>query len=123
MVGCWSASPAWCLLGVGIGMVIYGVKQKFMKHLKTGEMSRKTASWRAAWARPVTPPRAPPSASPACSWSLAAVNYDPEKARGLDAALRTLRDQAYGPILLILIALGIAAFGVYCFLQARYRKV
>ena len=54
---------------------------------------------------------------------VAAVNYDPEKARGLDAALRTLRDQSYGPILLALMALGIAAFGVYCFFQSRYRKV
>ena len=51
------------------------------------------------------------------------MNYDPEKARGLDAALQTLREQSYGPLLLALIALGIAAFGVYCFLQSRYRKV
>ncbi len=34
-----------------------------------------------------------------------------------------LREQAFGTILLTLIALGIAAFGVYCFLQSRYRKV
>ena len=51
------------------------------------------------------------------------MNYDPEKARGLDAALRTLREQSYGTFLLALVALGIAAFGVYCFLQSRYRKV
>ena len=54
---------------------------------------------------------------------VAAVNYDPEKARGLDAALNTLRDQPYGPILLTLVALGIAAFGVFCFVQSKYRKV
>lgn len=54
---------------------------------------------------------------------VAAVNYDPEKARGLDAALHTLREQSYGMFLLTLVALGIAAFGVYCFLQSRYRKV
>jgi hypothetical protein len=53
----------------------------------------------------------------------AAVTYDPEKARGLDAALKTLASQSYGPWLLALIALGIAAFGVYCFFQAKYRKV
>ncbi|MBQ1015603.1 DUF1206 domain-containing protein, partial [Micromonospora sp. M51] len=28
-----------------------------------------------------------------------------------------------GTFLLTLVALGIAAFGVYCFLQSRYRKV
>ncbi|MEE3920747.1 DUF1206 domain-containing protein [Micromonospora sp. BRA006-A] len=34
-----------------------------------------------------------------------------------------MRDQSYGPWLLALMALGIAAFGVYCFFQSRYRKV
>jgi Domain of Unknown Function (DUF1206) len=46
-----------------------------------------------------------------------------EQARGLDAALKTLSSQSYGPWLLGLIALGIAAYGVYCFFQAKYRKV
>ncbi len=53
----------------------------------------------------------------------AALTYDAEKARGLDAALRTLVEQSYGPILLGLVALGIACYGVYCFVQSRYRKV
>jgi hypothetical protein len=53
----------------------------------------------------------------------AAINYDPEQARGLDGALHALREQSYGGILLTLVALGIAAFGVYCFVQAKYRKV
>jgi hypothetical protein len=53
----------------------------------------------------------------------AAVSYDAEKARGLDAALKLLASQSYGPWLLGLIALGIAAYGVYCFFEAKYRKV
>lgn len=40
-----------------------------------------------------------------------------------NAALRTLRDQSYGAVPLTLAALGIAAFGIYCFLQSRYRRV
>jgi hypothetical protein len=53
----------------------------------------------------------------------AATSHNPARSRGLDAALRLLVAQPYGPFLLILIALGLAAFGVYCFFQARYRKV
>lgn len=49
----------------------------------------------------------------------AALTYDPDKAGGLDAALRTLRDQPAGPVPLTLTALGIACFGVYCFIWAR----
>ena len=54
---------------------------------------------------------------------VAAVNYDPEKARGLDATLTAVKDQPFGPILLTLIGLGIAAFAFFCFLESKYRKV
>ena len=53
----------------------------------------------------------------------AAINYDPDRSRGLDGALHTLREQSYGGILLTLMALGIAAFAVFCLVQAKYRKV
>lgn len=50
----------------------------------------------------------------------AAITYDPDKAGGLDDALSTLREQPYGPYLLTLVALGLAAFGLFCFAWARY---
>jgi hypothetical protein len=50
----------------------------------------------------------------------AAWDHDPKKAGGLDTALRKVLDQSYGPVLLIVIALGIVAFGLYCFAWARY---
>lgn len=53
---------------------------------------------------------------------LAAVRHDPEKATGLDTALATLAGQPYGTFLLLVVALGLAAFGVYCFLDARFRR-
>lgn len=50
----------------------------------------------------------------------AAFTYDPEKAGGLDDALRTVKEQGpVGPIALTLIALGLAAYGVYCFSWSR----
>ena len=53
---------------------------------------------------------------------LAAVRHDPDKATGLDPALATLADQPYGMVLLLVVALGLACFGAYCFLDARFRK-
>lgn len=53
---------------------------------------------------------------------LAAVTYDPAKAAGLDTALKTLAGQPYGRVLLLLAAVGLACFGVYCMLDARYRR-
>jgi hypothetical protein len=53
----------------------------------------------------------------------AAVSFDPRKARGLDASLRTLAGQPYGPYLLGAIALGLVCYGAYVLLETVYRKV
>lgn len=111
------------LAALGIGMVVYGLKKKFERNLKTGEMSPKTRQLTRRLGMAGYASRGAVFAIAGLLIVVAAVNYDPEKARGLDAALRTLRDQSYGPWLLALMALGIAAFGVYCFFQSRYRKV
>ena len=50
----------------------------------------------------------------------AAITFDPDKAGGLDDALKTLRDQPYGPYLLSVVAAGLAAFGAYCFAWSRH---
>ena len=53
----------------------------------------------------------------------AAVRFRPDQASGLDAALKTLASQPYGPYLLAAVALGLAAYGVFCFFDARYHRV
>jgi hypothetical protein len=53
---------------------------------------------------------------------VAAITFDPQKAGGLDTALRTLRQQSFGPILLALMALGWASFGLFCFAWSRRVK-
>jgi hypothetical protein len=40
----------------------------------------------------------------------------------MDAALMTIRDQPFGIVLLLVVALGIACFGVYCFAWARFAR-
>lgn len=46
--------------------------------------------------------------------------YDPKEAGGLDSALRTLLEAPAGPSLLVVVAAGIIAFGLYCFAWTRY---
>ena len=53
----------------------------------------------------------------------AAYQYDPQEAVGLDGALSELAHASYGPILLGLTAAGLFAFGLYSFVEARYREV
>jgi len=45
---------------------------------------------------------------------------DPEQAAGLDAALRTLGEQPFGSVLLIIIGIGLALYGLYSIARARY---
>lgn len=52
----------------------------------------------------------------------AALSYDPDKAGGLDDALTTVREQPFGPYLLTFVALGLAAFGLFCFAWAKHAK-
>jgi hypothetical protein len=53
---------------------------------------------------------------------VAAVRYDPAQPTTLDAGLQAVADQPFGPPLLVLLALGLIAFGVYCVFDARYRR-
>jgi energy-converting hydrogenase Eha subunit C len=54
---------------------------------------------------------------------VAAVRSQPAKATGLDVALKTLAAQPHGTVILLVIALGLAAFAVFTFFAARYRRV
>ncbi|GLY06184.1 MULTISPECIES: DUF1206 domain-containing protein [Actinoplanes] len=111
------------VLGVGVGMAYYGYKRKFTKHLNTQEMQAGTR-------KPIIRLGMAGYMAKGTAYAIAgllvvsaALNYDPDKARGLDAALKTLAGYSWGVWVLALIAAGIAAFGVYCIAQAKYRKI
>jgi Domain of Unknown Function (DUF1206) len=52
----------------------------------------------------------------------AAMDHQPDDAVGIDGALKRLVVEPYGPLLLILVALGVIAFGCWSFVEARYRR-
>ncbi|HEY0215617.1 MAG TPA: DUF1206 domain-containing protein [Cellulomonas sp.] len=54
---------------------------------------------------------------------VAGVRSDPEQAEGLDAALHALAGLPFGSVLLTLVALGFAGYGVYAFGRARHAAV
>jgi uncharacterized membrane protein (DUF2068 family) len=51
------------------------------------------------------------------------VRSNPSEARGLDGALAALAEQPFGPYLLALVAAGLAAYGVFALVEARYRRM
>jgi hypothetical protein len=54
---------------------------------------------------------------------VASVKSDPSKATGIDGAVKTLGDAPFGQFLLVIAALGIAAYGLYSFAMARYSRM
>jgi len=54
---------------------------------------------------------------------VAAVRTDPSQAQGLGGALSVLARQPFGPWLLGAVALGLIAYAIYCFVNARFRDV
>jgi hypothetical protein len=50
----------------------------------------------------------------------AGVTHHAKKSGGLDQALHTVLQQPFGPFLLIVIAAGIACYGLFCFVRARH---
>jgi uncharacterized protein DUF1206 len=102
------------VIAVGISQIVKGVKQNFREDLDSGisPMVRRlgTAGYCA---------KGVALAIIGGLFGYAALTYDPGKAGGLDAALDTVRQQPFGTVLLVVMALGIACFGAFCFVWAR----
>jgi hypothetical protein len=111
------------VLVVGLSLVIEGLRRKFVRTLRTGEMSRQTRRVVVGLGVIGTTARGVVFALAGGLVIDAAVRFDPAKARGLDEALRMLRDQPHGGLLLGAAAVGLLVFGVYGLCEARWRRV
>lgn len=54
---------------------------------------------------------------------VAAIRHNAGQAKGLSGALLVLMQQPFGPLLLAVVALGLIAYGVFSFVEARYRRM
>ena len=111
------------VIAVGVNAALKGVRQDFLPTLRTGEMSSsiRKATTRLGTAAYVT--KGAILALVGYFFVQAAVTYDPQEARGLDAALREVAQQSWGQVALIAIAIGLLAYAGFAFLESRYRKV
>ena len=111
------------LIGAGGWLAFRGLRRKFEKHLDCGAMAptmRKVAGVGGAFGHAA---RGVVGALAGLLLIKAAVGYDPQQAKGVDGTLRTIAEQPYGKLLLLLAAAGLAAFGLFCFVEARYRRL
>ena len=114
---------------VGAGLVIggavmikRGIGRQFAKDLRTGSMSaaaRRAIVWLGAAGQVA---RAVIAVAAGAFLIDAAVTYDPARARGVDGTLRAFASAPLGPLVLIVIAAGLVAFGAYSMCEARWRR-
>jgi Domain of Unknown Function (DUF1206) len=110
-------------LGIGAFFVYDGVKADFTKELKLGGMSPTARKAVVTLGRVGRIAQGVVFGIIGVLIIVAAVQYDPDKAKGLDGALKSLVSQPYGPWLLSLVALGLLAYGLYGIAEAKLRKV
>jgi hypothetical protein len=108
------------LIGIGVHHVVKGVKKKFLKELDLDEAPPEATRLVTRLGQVGYPAKGVALALVGCLLGYAAITFDPSKARGLDGAMRTVLDAPFGAVLLTLVAVGIAAFGAFCFARARY---
>jgi hypothetical protein len=108
------------LIGSGVWHVRKGLNKHFLKQIDTSGASPSAIRLVTRLGQIGFPGKGIALAGVGVLLIWAAVAFDPSKAQGLDGALHGVLDLPFGQILLTLVALGIAAFGAFCFVRARY---
>ena len=106
----------------GLVLAVRGAMRKFESHLKTGQMGETTQHVVATLGVAGQTARGLIFAVIGGFLIDAAVSYDPHKAQGLDGALRALGQATAGRLLLVVVAFGLACFGLYSLAESRYRQ-
>jgi Domain of Unknown Function (DUF1206) len=110
------------VLAVGVGLLWRAFTEGFRENLDLAAMGKTARTWGLRLGRAGYAAKGVVFGIVGLLVIAAAVTYDPDKSRGLDTALKTLAGQPFGQWLLSAIAVGIACYGAYCFLWARYPR-
>ena len=107
----------------GLVLVVEGARKKFMKYLRTAQMSGRMRRVIKVLGMVGTIARGLVFALVGVLVVDAAITHQASKSGGIDKALLTLRNQPFGEFLMLVAALGLVVFGVYGLCEARWRKV
>ncbi len=107
----------------GLVLVAEGAQRKFLRYLRTRQMSPQTRRNVERLGMVGTVARGLVFTLAGALIIDAAVAYKPSRAGGLGRALSTLHNQPFGKVALIAAALGLMIFGVYGLCEARWRRV
>jgi hypothetical protein len=110
------------VLGVAVSEVRRGVRKSFLQDLDLADLPQGTQQWVRRLGVFGYLAKGVVLGIIGVLLALAAFQSNAREAGGLDRALKTLAAQPFGTVALVVVAVGLAAFGVYCFAAARAHK-
>ena len=113
------AAAGLALIGAAIGIAYRAWTASFRQHLACGDAAR----WVVPLGRIGFAARAVVLLTAGAFLVIAAYRSDPSAARGLSGVLLALQEQPFGQALFAMVALGLAAFGLFGLVQARFRRI
>jgi hypothetical protein len=111
------------VIGIGLYQGYRGLSQEFLDDSKTEEMSPAARRWMEWIGTLGYVARMVVFGLVGVFLIKAAIDYNPDKAVGLDGALAKLAHASYGPYALGCVAAGLIAFGLYSLSDARYHRI
>jgi uncharacterized membrane protein YidH (DUF202 family) len=118
------------VIAVGAIIIIWAIREfvaayraKFMRKMERPDVSPKTLDILRTIGRVGYASRGVVSLIIGFFLLMAGIRYDSSQAKGLQGALESLLQQPYGPYLLALVGLGLIAYGIFQFVNARYRLI
>jgi hypothetical protein len=122
--GTWIVGIAGCvMIGVAFYQGYRGTTKRFLDDSKTEEMAPGVKKWIGRLGTIGHLARMVVFGLVGIFLIKAAIDYNPNKAVGVDGALAKIVNQSYGPVLLGIVAAGLIAFSLYSLSDARYRKI
>jgi hypothetical protein len=120
--GTWLVIAAGLLVvGNGLFQLYRAVKADLCAELDCGDLSSEQRTWVERIGRAGYGARGIAFLTIGALLTLAAWHRNPSEAQGLDGALATLASQPFGLYLLGLVSAGLAAYGIFALIEARYR--
>lgn len=111
------------VIGLGFGQFVKGYKADFDKRLKLNEIPATFRSWAVLSGRWGYMARGIVFTILGGFLVEAALHSNPQQAKGIGSALDLLAEQPYGPLLLGVVAIGLASYGLFMLVEARYRRI
>jgi len=110
------------VLGVAISQFWRAASASFMRQYDTAAMRTEERTWARRVGRLGLAARGVVFALIGAFLLMAAWTANPREAAGFASSLDSIANNPSGPWLLALVALGLVAYGLHCFWEARYRR-